>query len=254
MWRHRRSKNSVRIYLVRAEVDGIRFQKIGLHSGVDVLDRDRKAYKEVLRSVQITHEKAGVTENIALALCSCRHSFDWDLFYQIPDSWSGRTEAITTDEDITGTFDEALAICAAHTPQQLNDELVEIWNLHSEVVWVNPLEEGKPLPARVRRLREALGLESWISRVRWCNEHQWAIGLNNEAVYWYVTGKRLERIRPKSWADGYEAYSLEPYDFESLRRAVESMQEDGVDLSKFSAEEDQALTPQIKEKTGHRPR
>lgn len=89
----------------------------------------------------------------------------------------------------------------------------------------------------MRRLKKALGLENWISRVRWSNGHQGAIGLYHEAVYWYVTGKRLELIQPKQRPDGYEGYSREPSDLESLRRAVDTLQEDGVDLSKFSAAE-----------------
>lgn len=227
-----RARNGVRIYLVKAEVTGVQFQKIGLFQGPNVLHRDRKAYKEVLRSVEIEQEKAGVTEGIALALCRARHfrSFDHELWKQIPSNWPGRTEVLPTTEDITATFDEALEISASHTRKEFLEEMQELYELRRVVVESNPPKEFTRLPKRVLELREALGLTSWISRVRWRNENQWAIGLYTEAVYWHVTGKRLELIQPSNGL-----YTVRQSDVESMRRAVESLQSDGLDLSKFSA-------------------
>lgn len=225
---YRRPKTkAVRIYLVRAEVDGVAFQKVGLHSGANVLDRDRKAYKEALRSVQLTQEMAGITEGIALGLCHARHFCD-DRVDRLPDDWAGRTEVIGTDEDLTATFDDALETCASHTRKQLRDELQTIYELHRLVVTASPSAEGKRVPARVRRIREALGLESWMSRVRWRNENQWAIGLDTEAAYWQITGQRLELIQPKRGL-----YSRNPADLASLNWAVRDMERERVDLSKI---------------------
>lgn len=186
----------------------------------------------MLRSVQIEQEKAGVTEGVAGGLCRSRHfqSLDHELWKQIPSNWSGISEALPTNADITGTFDEALEVCASHTRKELNDELCKLKELHSVVVESNPPREFTRLPKRVLELREALGLTSWISRVRWRNENQWAIGLYAEAVYWHVTGQRLELIQPSSGL-----YNRPQADFESMRSALELLQSDGLDLSKFSA-------------------
>lgn len=221
-----------KLYLVRAEVAEIQFQKIGLFSGLYVLDRDRKAYKEVLREVPVEKEKAVVTEEIAIGLCRGRHDCDEDLIWQLPRGWAGRTEIVATSEDLTGTFDDALVICENHSREELVAELNSLASLQYKVVSASPKEEFKKVPSVVKEIRSRLGLSSWISRVQWRDEQLWNNSVHVEAIYWYATGRKMHKTQPK-----HGLYRIHQACEKDLFDALVELEIAGIELSKFEVRE-----------------
>lgn len=234
--RYRSSKIfTPKLYLVRAEVAEMQFQKIGLFSGSYIKDRDRKAYKEVLREVPVDKEKAVVTEEIAIGLCRGRHFCDEDLIWQLPRGWAGRTEIVATSEDLTGTFDDALLICENYSRKELVDELHSLATLQYQVVSASPGEEFKKVPSVVKEIRSRLGLSSWISRVQWRDEKLWNNSVYVEAVYWYATGRKMRKTQPR-----HGLYRIHRACEKDLLDALVELEKAGIDLSKFEVGEQNA--------------
>ncbi len=173
-YRKPKGVETVQLYLVEAIVNDISFKKIGLTAESNPLHRDRNAYKSLIKSVEIPVDTAGAVEAVALGLCKARHrNDDHAAAIEWIKGWAGASEAIFTDDDITATFDEAVALCAGHSYEEINSELESLWYLQKAVVYI--YAEPKRLKPRVKAMRERLGLEDLDARKQWRMANGWAV-------------------------------------------------------------------------------
>lgn len=165
------SVSEVWLYLVRAEVNGNTFNKIGLSAEENPLRRDSKAYKELIDAEKVPVTDAPAIESVVMQLCQGT----WGRVpYGSLSSWAGAGETMLGEPaSVATTFRKGLALVDGMEYDAIVAALTELWNLQKVVVWHRELP--KPIGPVVKRYRELLGLVSAEARIAWRKANGWAV-------------------------------------------------------------------------------
>lgn len=195
-YRKPKGRDEVTLYLVEAEVNGLSFQKIGLTTEADPIRRDPAAYKRVIRATSVPAADAHRFEGYALVLCKGRHEQGTRDQYKLLADWDGSGEAVISSDDLSATFDEAVATCFEAGPKAIEQALTDLWHLERAVRWACPISDPKPLPPLVARMRDLLDANDLAKGLEWRAAHFYAVGLYGAVWYRVTQGKGLSYPPP----------------------------------------------------------
>ena len=169
--RYKSPESKVWLYLVRAEVNGTTFNKVGLTGETNPLRRDTKAYKELIDAEKVPVDVAPAIESVVMQLCQGT----WGrLPFGTLGTWAGSGETMLGEpSSVAATFRKGLALVDGMDYDTIVAALTELWHLQKVVVW--PGELPQPIGPVVKRYRKLLGLVSASARTRWRKANRWAV-------------------------------------------------------------------------------